>query len=247
MATSQGRNSRSDSRQYQINQNEKNSPMTDNSSTIVIDYYTDLLCVWAWIAQPRLEEVHRQWHSQVLIRHRYVDIFGDSHGKIGKQWGTDGFEKFAAHVASSARSVGDTPVHPGLWSEVRPRSSLPAHLLLKAVSIIGDERQLEAMALKVRRAFFVEGQDISELSLLLELAASENIDLTALQQTLDDGSAMAALSSDQRSAGELGVKGSPTWVLDGGRQLLYGNVGYRILHANIEELAKNPVTEASWC
>jgi predicted DsbA family dithiol-disulfide isomerase len=221
--------------------------MTDNSSAIVIDYYTDLLCVWAWIAQPRLEEVHRQWGSQVLIRHRYVDIFGDSHGKIAKRWGTDGFEKFAEHVARSAGSVGNTPVHSGLWRKVRPRSSLPAHLLLKATSIVGDERQLEALALKFRRAFFVEGQDISQMSLLLELAASENIDRPALQQTLADGSAMAALSSDQRNAGELGVKGSPTWVLDDGRQLLYGNVGYRILHANIEELAKHPVTEASWC
>ena len=221
--------------------------MTDNSSAIVIDYYTDLLCVWAWIAQPRLEEVHRQWGSRVLIRHRYVDIFGDSHGKITRQWGADGFEKFAAHVASSAGSVDNTPVHPKLWSEVRPRSSLPAHLLLKAVSLIGDRHQLEAMALKIRQAFFVDGQDISELPLLLELAASESTDQAALKQTLDDGRAMAALSSDQRSAGELGVKGSPTWVLDGGRQLLYGNVGYRILHANIEELAKHPGTEASWC
>jgi len=55
------------------------------------------------------------------------------------------------------------------------------------------------------------------------------------------------LSNDLRSAHELGVKGSPTWVLNEGRQVLYGNVGYRILSANIEELLKNPGSEASWC
>jgi predicted DsbA family dithiol-disulfide isomerase len=87
------------------------------------------------------------------------------------------------------------------------------------------------------------------LPLLVNLAASENIDRAALKETLDDGSvsAMAALSRDQRSVGELGVKGSPTWILNGGRQILYGNVGYRILNANIEELARRSVTEASWC
>jgi predicted DsbA family dithiol-disulfide isomerase len=58
---------------------------------------------------------------------------------------------------------------------------------------------------------------------------------------------MAALSSDQRSAQDLGVRGSPTWVLNDGRQMLYGNVGYRILQANIEELLRQPTGEASWC
>ena len=48
----------------------------------VIDYYTDILCVWAWIAQPRLEELQRQWGQQIEVRHRYVDIFGDAHTKI---------------------------------------------------------------------------------------------------------------------------------------------------------------------
>ena len=30
-------------------------------SPALIDYYTDVLCVWAWIAQPRLDELQRQW------------------------------------------------------------------------------------------------------------------------------------------------------------------------------------------
>lgn len=222
--------------------------MTDKPAAIAIDYYTDLLCIWAWIAQPRLEELHRQWGSQVVIRQRYIDIFGDSHGKILKQWGgANGFDKFAAHVASSASASDSSAIHPQLWRGVRPRSSLPAHLLLKGVEIIGGAPQLEAMARRIRQAFFVDGQDISDLPLLVDLAAGENIDRAALNKTLVDGSAMAALSKDQRSSGELGVRGSPTWVLNDGRQILYGNVGYRILHANIEELAKHPLTEASWC
>lgn len=222
--------------------------MNNHIPAIVIDYYTDVLCVWAWISQPRLEELHRQWGSRITIRHRYVDIFGDSHNKIQTQWGNaDGFEKFGAHVAKSARSVDSISIHPELWTAVRPRSSMPAHLLLKAVGCIADEKHIEAMALRIRRAFFVEAQDIGDVSLLLALAASENLDSSALKEVLQDGSAMAMMSNDQRSANELGVKGSPTWVLNEGRQILYGNVGYRILHANIEELTKNPRAEASWC
>lgn len=222
--------------------------MSNKPELIVIDYFTDVLCVWAWIAQPRLEELQRQYGGDIKIRHRYVDIFGDSHKKIPAQWGeTDGFEKFSSHVAKSAAPFDQVTVHPDLWLKVQPRSSLQAHLLLKAVALIGGDGAVEPMALRIRHAFFCEARDIGDLPLLLNLAADEKLDTESLRNALQNGSAIAALSNDLRSANELGVKGSPTWVLNEGRQILYGNVGYRILSANIEELLKNPGAEASWC
>jgi predicted DsbA family dithiol-disulfide isomerase len=223
--------------------------MTDKyHPTIAIDYYSDILCAWAWIAQPRLDEVHAQWGSDVTIRHRYVDIFGDSHYKIPQQWGeSDGFEKFRNHVTQSAAPYDQVTIHPDIWSAVKPRSSMQAHLFLKAIGLVAGEQAVEKMALRIRRAFFSDAQDIAELPLLLKLSAAEDLDATKLLDALQDGSAIAALSGDLRSARELGVKGSPTWVLNDGRQILYGNVGYRILSANIEELLKHPGAEASWC
>jgi predicted DsbA family dithiol-disulfide isomerase len=223
--------------------------MSDSTHPLaVIDYYTDMLCVWAWIAQPRLEELQWQWGNQVKVRHRYVDIFGDSHTKIVQRWGQhNGFEKFSAHVMDSAAPFNDTPIHPDIWKQVQPRSSLPAHLFLKATAVVSGDEVVQTMSRRIRQAFFVEGQDISQLALLLDLAEEQNIDTEALKNSLMDGRAMACLSSDQQSARELGVKGSPTWVLNEGRQTLYGNVGYRILNANIEELLKHPGAEASWC
>jgi len=223
--------------------------MSNEPEPIVIDYFTDVLCVWAWIAQPRLDELHRQYRHNVELRHRYVDIFGDSYNKIHRQWGeTDGFEKFSNHVQQSAAPFEQVTVNPHVWSNVRPRSSMQAHLLLKAVELVaGDRIAVEAMALRIRHAFFCEARDIGDLSLLLNLAADEKLDRESLRHVLQNGSAIAALSNDLRSAHELGVKGSPTWVLNEGRQVLYGNVGYRILSANIEELLKNPGSEASWC
>ena len=93
----------------------------------------------------------------------------------------------------------------------------------------------------------MEGQDIGDLGLLLDLARQRDLDIPALESTIDNGKAVAALSTDQKNALDLGVRGSPTWVLNDGRQILYGNVGYRILNANIEELLKRPGAEASWC
>jgi len=215
---------------------------------IQIDYYTDVLCVWAWIAQARLEEVERQWGSRVSVRHRYVDIFGDTHSKIPRQWGErGGFEGFADHVRESAAPFEHCPVHPDLWRRVRPRSSLQAHLVLKAVATIAGQGAVAALAVRIRHAFFAEARDVGDLEQLLLLAQAVSVDIESLRRALRDGSAAAALSDDLRQATEQGIRGSPTWVLNEGRQLLYGNVGYRILAANIEELLRHPGTGASWC
>lgn len=220
----------------------------DKQNAITIDYYTDILCVWAWIAQPRLHELQLQWGEAVSVQHRYIDIFGDSHKKISARWGeSDGFDKFSAHVAASATPFDEVETHPGLWLDVRPRSSMQSHLVLKAIELQAGKDVAQAAALCFRQAFFQEAQDVSDMRTLLQLAEASGIDCAAVEAALRDGSAMAALSGDQRSATELGVKGSPTWVLNQGRQVLYGNVGYRILSANIEELLKHPGSEASWC
>lgn len=215
---------------------------------IQIEYFTDILCVWAWIAQARLDELQKQWGEHVYIRHRYVDVFGDCFTKIPQQWGEqDGFGKFGEHVAASAGKFEHCRVNPDIWLHVRPRSSMQAHLLLKAVESLWGQEAVADMAMHIRRAFFVDTADISDLDVLLEIAGQQSLDRQALLAKFRDGSAIAGLSNDVRDAASLAVRGSPTWVLNQGRQLLYGNVGYRILNANIEELLKHPGSEASWC
>ncbi|WP_167854739.1 DsbA family oxidoreductase [Mangrovimicrobium sediminis] len=215
---------------------------------IIVDYYSDVLCVWAWIAQPRLDELARQWQGRVTVNHHFVDVFGDAHRKIPERWGADdGYQRFNEHVRHCAEPFDASAVHERCWLDVQPRSSAQAHLLLRAVGLVAGAQALANLALVIRRAFFCEAQDVSDMELLLELAGEARIDVQALRDSLRDGSALAAYSSDLRRAADLGVRGSPTWILNEGRQTLYGNVGYRILHANIEELLSHPEDEASWC
>jgi len=213
-----------------------------------IDYFSDILCVWAWIAQPRLEEMQSQWGRKIKIHHHFLDIFGDTEKKIPEKWGEEnGFENFAAHVLHSAQLFEEAAVHEDAWTVTRPRSSAQAHLILRAAGLVDGEQTVASLALDIRRAFFIEARNVADMEVLLELAAQRRIDIAALEHTLRDGSAMASYSSDLRKAADGGVRGSPTWLLNEGRQVIYGNVGYRILNANIEELLNHPSEEASWC
>ena len=226
--------------------------MANNRKTttekIVVDYFSDVLCVWAWIGQPRVEELQKQWGEEIELRYRFVDVFGDARSKItGKYGAENGFEDFHEHIVHAASGFEAASIHPDTWTRIRPRSSLQAQLVLKAAQLLEQAEQAEHLALEIRRAFFARGEDIAELEVLLGLAESAGLDRQAIDGKLRDGAAIAALSSDLRMASGLGVKGSPTWVLNQGRQVLYGNVGYRILSANIEELLAKPGGDTSWC
>ncbi len=222
--------------------------MTGRTTPLTIDYYTDVLCIWAWIAQRRVEELESRWGDEIRLVHHCVSVFADTAGKMASQWhDRGGFEGFADHVHSAAAGYESAPVHPDLWRRVRPKTSATAHLLLKAAELSHDPVTAVRLAAAIRRAFFVDARDVSRLPELLRIAGDAGFDTGALQSGLDDGSAIAALFSDYEQCETLGIRGSPSWVMNDGRQVLYGNLGYRILHANVEELLRHPEQEASWC
>jgi predicted DsbA family dithiol-disulfide isomerase len=218
------------------------------SGSIKIDYYSDILCVWAWIAQRRIEEIETQWGDQVTLQHHYVNLFGDTATRIGQQWADRGsFDGFGQHVIDAAAPYDRAPVTSGIWKKVRPATSANAHLLIKAVELARGAAAAAAFALTLREEFFVKGQDIGDLKVVMDIADGAGLDAIALKDDVNNGAAMAALMSDYKDAQDQNVKGSPTWIMNSGRQILYGNVGYRVLHANIEEILKRPEQEASWC
>ena len=63
-----------------------------------------------------------------------------------------------------------------------------------------------------------------------------------------DVPAFARLAADYQDADKMRIEGSPSFVLNEGRQKLYGDVGFRIIEANIQELLRAPRgDQASWC
>lgn len=218
------------------------------SQPIVIDYYSDVLCVWAWIAQRRIDELNQKLEGKIELQYFYVDIFGDVSTKINTQWEQKrGYSGFAEYIKKSASAFDDAPINSKVWTEVKPATSANAHLVLKALEIVCDKNKSIDMALKFRTAFFRDAYDIGKLDVLYDLVEAEDLDHNKVNASIHDGSAMAALMHDYQKSKQQNVRGSPSYVIDSGRQTLYGNVGYRVLLANIEELLKNPANEASWC
>jgi DSBA-like thioredoxin domain-containing protein len=109
---------------------------------------------------------------------------------------------------------------------------MSAHLFLKAVQLSeGDPATwkqqpgtFDQAMWAFRRAFFRECRDISHLDVQREIAAGLGVDTGAIEKYIHSGAAFAALAADYQEAEKLRIEGSPSLVLNQGRQKLYGNI-----------------------
>ena len=218
------------------------------SSPLIIDYYTDVLCVWAWISQRRVTELKEQWGDKIEIHYHFLNLFGDTHSRMSEQWGSrGGFDGFAKHTIAAAAPYENAPVNKDIWRKVRPLTSANAHAVLKAVELAYSTEVSEKLFQLMQKSFFVESLDIGQLETVIALAEKAGLEREKIKSSIETGKATAALMHDYKTANDLNVKGSPSWIMNNGRQILFGNVGYRILYANIKEILEHPAQEASWC
>ncbi|MGF1468013.1 MAG: DsbA family protein [Sandaracinaceae bacterium] len=229
-----------------------------SESPLEILYFSDVLCVWAYAGQVRLDELQAKFGDRVRTVHCFLNVYGDVVGRIQEHAGDhrDPSAAYAERMRQVAAQFDHTSMCAECFTEVVPRSSNQAHLLLCAVRLLiaegalgdnGDAR-MQALVRRVRTAFFEEARDVGHRDVLFSLLEDEGVPRDAVERRLADGSAMAELSRDLMQKDKHAIAGSPTYLLDGGREKLFGNVGYRVIEANVSELLDAGSRRgASWC
>jgi predicted DsbA family dithiol-disulfide isomerase len=230
--------------------------------TVQISYVSDVLCIWAYVAEIRLDELRKEFGSSIELEYRFIPIFGSTRHRIGEGWkARGGFAGFAEHVRKVAKDFPHVLVNERVWSEVAPTTSAAAHEVLCAARLLMDEgivdparrddlggrTVFEEATWQVRSAFFEHARDVADHEVLLDVLARAGIPAPAIEAKLKSGEAMAELCRDIELRDEHKIEGSPTYYLNQGRQKLYGNVGYRVVSANLRELLEQPGQQASWC
>lgn len=219
------------------------------SETPTVHYFSDVLCVWAWLGDVRHEKVLDAYGDRVKITGHFCSVFTDTVDKIDKSWGhRGGYEGFNRHLVETAARFEHVTLNENVWRTVKPKTSSGPHLFLRAVARCADDPTFERATRAVRNAFFADARDISNWHVLAEIAQELGLDYPTVEAQLRDSTAIADLAHDEQLASRLRVKGSPTWVMNEGRQILFGNVGYRTVAANLDEILHEPTPgEASWC
>ena len=125
--------------------------------TVSISYFSDVLCVWAYFAQIKLDQIRQDFGPQVQLRHHFIPVFGDVEGKIEGSWKErGGMEGYSRHVHQLAERFPHASIHPEVWKSRVPASSASCHLLLKAAQLLESAGEISPAALAGAR-----GQDAS--------------------------------------------------------------------------------------
>lgn len=223
------------------------------SECLAFSYWSDPLCVWALVAQTKLDRILAEVGDRLTIDYRIVPVFGSlawrfEHGP----WAKEGIEGRVTATRRIAEQGGRSDVSGECWRTATPSSSWAPAAAIKAVFALAREGSVArdsgpTYQRTLRERFFVRDANIALRHVQLEVAEELGLQRGPIEARLDDGSALAAVCEDQAEKERLHIQGSPTYVFDGGRAMLYGNFDFGILHGTIEELLRGVDPGCSAC
>ncbi|PUE61263.1 hypothetical protein B9Z36_05130 [Limnohabitans sp. Rim8] len=187
--------------------------------TLTIDVVSDVVCPWCYVGKRRLERAlallavqhpdvdpEVRWHTfqlnpdmtpEGMARADYVrNKFGDEGSAI--------YER----VAGVGKEVGISFAFDRI---VRQPNTVVAHSLI-AVSEPGMVQ--DAMVEAFFKAYFLDGLDLTQASVLLDIAESAGMDRMVAEQHLQNSALHSQTIDSDKAAREMGITGVPFFIFN---------------------------------
>ena len=171
-----------------------------DSGSVLVDIWSDFVCPFCYLSEPALARVEVEFPGVVEVRWRAFELRPEPVPTLDPD-GAYLHDIWARSVYPMARDRGMTLRLP----PVQPRSRL-AH---EAVVFARPFRRAADLRHALFRAFFEHGDDIGNVDVLANHAASLGLDEAALRVALAAGAHREEVLADEKLAEELGVSGVP--------------------------------------
>jgi predicted DsbA family dithiol-disulfide isomerase len=191
--------------------------MSEADEVLTIDVVSDVVCPWCYLGEKRLEAALADESRPVAVRWRPYQL--DPTIPAG---GLDRAEYMEKKFGKSGRlqSVHDNLTR--LGAEVglpfafekieRSPNTLDAHRLIRWAASAGVQ---EKVVDRLFKAYFVEGRDIGDRAVLIEIAGECGLDAKLVQKLLADGSGADLVRQEIEQAQAMGVSGVPFFIFAG--------------------------------
>ncbi len=187
-----------------------------------VEIWSDIACPWCYIGKRRFEaalaefehadQVHVSWRSFELDPSAPAERPGDRAERLAEKYGVTVEQARAMEQRVTDAAAGD-----GLefrFDIARSGLTFDGHRL---IHIAADNGLQDAMKERLMRAYFSEGQLISDRETLIRLAGEVGVDEDEVRRLLDSDRYSDEVRADEREATALGISAVPTFVVD--RQL----------------------------
>lgn len=186
--------------------------------TFVIDLWSDVVCPFCYLGTRQLDHALEGFEHRdaVIVRRRAFELDPHAPGDYGLSLPELLAKKYSMPV-ERARTLNerleDDAASLGMtWSmkDARPTNTFDAHRVIALSAAQGLDAP---MSERLFRAYFCEGQLVSDHAVLSSLAAEVGVDGVDELWTSDHFSDV--VREDEAHAQELGITGVPSLLLDG--------------------------------
>ena len=185
-----------------------------------IDIVSDAICPWCYIGKRHMERALATLGQEDLkfsINWNPFQLNPDM-AKEGVDRAQYRAWKFGSAAKAAAIDARIVEAAAGAGLEFHPErikrtpNTIDAHRL---IWFAGQNNVQDAAMEAVFKAYFIEAQDIGEVSVLADCGQAAGLDRAAVLSFLSSGLADAEMRAADRAAREAGVSGVPSFFLDG--------------------------------
>jgi len=189
---------------------------------VKVELWGDVVCPWCYLGRRRFERVLAESPNresvEVVLRSFELDPEAPASAdrtleeRLRARYGLSVEQAQAAIDRVSRVAAGE-----GLeyhLERARPTNTLDAHRILQLAQVRHRRREVEE---RFDRAYFVDGEVLSDHAVLLRLASEAGLDSADVRRVLAGQAFTLQVRADEREAHELGAHGVPYFVFDRSR------------------------------
>jgi len=184
-----------------------------------VEIWSDIACPWCYVGKRRFEsalaqfehrdEVNISWRSFELDPDAPHEREGDRAERLAQKYGMT-----VAQAREAEQRLTDVAAGEGLdfrFDIARSGTTFDGH---RVVHLAGEHGLQDAMKERLLRAYFTEGQLVSDKDTLVRLAVEVGLAEEEVREMLAGDRYAEDVREDERTAGQLGISAVPTFVVD---------------------------------
>ena len=212
--------------------------------SVTIDFVSDVVCPWCALGATALEQAIGNLAGEVSVEMTYkpFELNPDmpAKGENAVQHIMRKYGRSVEEVASAKETLIARGEAIGFHFDLEKRShfynTFDAHRFLQWALQEGRQLELKKVLL---RAYFTDGQNLSDRETLVRLAAEVGLDTASAREVLDSGAFVSEVREIEAFYREHGINSVPALVLNG-RHLVSGSQSVEYYEQMLRQMAQVP-------